>query len=106
MHATPAIILKLFSSHYVSYLNALALSSNKSLVNSTIEQFFRKLFIDEWNVMKKYNSFCNPCQPIECIYIHEIKHGTGYIITPLFSLAGSTTSVLKTTVTILVKVAV
>ncbi|CAF0958367.1 unnamed protein product [Adineta steineri] len=89
-----------------SSMNITALNSSLSseyFVNSTIEELLKKLMIENWNLSKKYENYYNECEPIECNYIHEIRHSIVYILTALVSLAGGLTTALKIVVPILVK---
>ncbi|CAF1306966.1 unnamed protein product [Adineta steineri] len=89
------------SSKNITALNPLL--SSEYFVNSTIEELLKKLMIENWNLSKKYENYYNECQPIECNYIHEIRHGIVYIITALVGLAGGLITALKIVVPILVK---
>jgi hypothetical protein len=72
-------------------------------VNSTIQNFFDHLMVEQWNKSITYEKYYNHCQPKQCTYTYKTKNTAIDIVTILFGLVGGLVTILQFIVPRLVK---
>ncbi len=91
---------------YTSPMNVTALDPSlpsQYFVNSTIQNFFDHLMVEQWNKSITYEKYYNHCQPKQCTYTYKTKNTAIDIVTILFGLVGGLVTILQFIVPRLVK---